>query len=153
MTLQREAAKRTTALTGACDPGFAHLQPRTRETEATPAPIAVHNEAVAPVAQQQAPPPPRDVKHLASGRVAEILAPPGYKSSHADGAQEWPAVPTFEFSAKLTKKKEQAAFSVWALSGACDLDFAHLVPRTGEAESTPAPTVGHNETVAPVAQQ
>ena len=43
--------------------------------------------------QQQAellppPPPPRYVKHLAAGRVAETLAPPVYKSSHAAGAQE-----------------------------------------------------------------
>ena len=62
------------------------------------------------------PPTPRHVTHPPSGTVPSTLAPPMYQSSHADGSQEWPAIPTFEFAAKLTNKEEQAAFSVWALS-------------------------------------
>ena len=60
---------------------------------------------------------------------------------------------TFEFAAKLTKKKEQAVFSTWVLTGVCDPVFAHLLPRRRETDATPVPTAVGNEASALVAQQ
>ena len=108
--------------------------------------------------QQQAelappPPPPRHAAHLPSGTVPSTLASPVYQTSHTEGAQEWPAVPTFEFAARLTNKKAQADFFVWALTGVCDPVFAHLLPWRRETDATPVPTAVRNEAPALVAQQ
>ena len=98
------------------------------------------------------PPPPRLSAKLPSGTVPPVEAAPMYRSSHADGLTEWTRTPSFEFAAKLSNPNEQAAFSTWAITGTCDPDFEHLIPRSPEADANPAPIIEPIETVAPVTQ-
>ena len=94
----------------------------------------------------------RATTKLPSGTVPPVEAAPMYRPSHADGLTEWTRTPSFEFAAKLSNTKEQAAFSTWAITGTCDPNFEHLIPRTLEADANTAPIIEPIETVAPVTQ-